>query len=133
MNWQKITVRVSSLARTSTVMEAVCNALKLDEKYTSYFCIYLVSKCNNDLSVERRLQDFESAYLSLKSAGSNHFLVIRKSYWDSSYEEELLEDKVCLNLLYVQAVSDIERGWTRADGDSRRKLVALQARGSKKE
>ncbi|GFS61929.1 sorting nexin-17, partial [Nephila pilipes] len=78
MNWQKITVRVSSLARTSTVMEAVCKFLKLDEKYMSYFCIYLVSKCNNELSVERRLQDFESAYLSLKSAGVNHFLVIRK-------------------------------------------------------
>ncbi|GIY60290.1 sorting nexin-17 [Caerostris darwini] len=133
MNWQKINIKVSSLARTSTVMEAACNVLKLDEKYASYFCIYLVNKCNNDLSVERRLQDFESAYLSLKSAGNNHFLVIRKSYWDSSLEEELLDDKVCLNLLYVQAVSDIERGWTRADGDSRRKLVALQARGSKKE
>ncbi|KAG8193259.1 hypothetical protein JTE90_027003 [Oedothorax gibbosus] len=133
MNWHKVTVRVTSLARTSTVMEAVSKSLKLDEKYVWYFCIYLVSKTNNELHVERRLQDFESAYLSLQAAGNNHYLVVRKSYWDSSYDEEILDDKVCLNLLYVQAVCDIERGWTRADGESRRKLVALQARGSKRE
>ncbi|XP_015907044.2 sorting nexin-17 [Parasteatoda tepidariorum] len=133
MNWQKVTVRISSLARTSTVMEVVSKSLKLEEKYMVYFSIFLISKSNNELSVERRLQDFESAYLSLKSAGNDHFLVIRKSYWDSSYDDELIDDKICLNLLYLQAVSDVERGWTKTDSESRRKLVALQARGSKKE
>ncbi|GFY63776.1 sorting nexin-17 [Trichonephila inaurata madagascariensis] len=98
MNWQKITIRVSSLARTSTVMEAVCNFLKLDEKYVFFKIVLWIGKI---VRFSGYIQSFcfsviasmESAYLSLKSAGVNHFLVIRKSYWDSSYEEELLEDK----------------------------------------
>lgn len=73
--------------------------------------------------VTKRLSYFEKMCLTFC-----HF-----SYWDPSYDDDLLEDRICLNLLYVQAVGDVERGWTQTDNESRRKLVALQARGSKKE
>lgn len=133
MNWQKISVMVSSMDRTSTVMENVWMSIKLPEEYYWYFCIYLIHKHNNEIIVVRRLQDFEAPYLSLKAAGNNHYLVVRKSYWDPSYDDELVNSKVPLNLLYVQAVSDIEHGWAGADKDTLRQLVELQARGSKLE
>ena len=55
------------------------------------------------------------------------------SYWDSSYDDDLLEDRIAMNLLYVQAVSDVERGWTVASKDQQKQLDALKQRGSKKE
>jgi len=38
-----------------------------------------------------------------------------------------------MNLLYVQAVSDIDRGWVQADKDQHKRLAALQQKNSKKE
>ena len=54
-------------------------------------------------------------------------------FWDPSFDDELLEDRVAMNLLHVQAVSDIDRGWVNADKDQHRRLTALQQKNSKKE
>lgn len=59
--------------------------------------------------------------------------IILHSFWDPTYDEELVDDRVAMNLLYVQAVSDIERGWVLADEDQHRRLTALQAKNSRKE
>jgi sorting nexin-17 len=45
----------------------------------------------------------------------------------------LAEDRVALNLLYTQAIWEVERGWVLATKDIRNKLSSLQSRGEKKE
>lgn len=55
------------------------------------------------------------------------------SYWDSDYDLELMSNSVALNLLYVQTVSDVERGWILCSKDMQSQLTSLQARGAKKE
>lgn len=44
-----------------------------------------------------------------------------------------MSHKISLNLLYVQTLSDVERGWVQANQDTRRQLALLQSRGAKKE
>ncbi|XP_023211963.1 sorting nexin-17-like [Centruroides vittatus] len=133
MNWQKVSIHVMSIDPTSLVLEAVAKAINLQFDLICYFCIYLINKKDNEIIVKRQLQDFEAPYLSLQAAGAGHYLIIRKSYWDLSYDDDLLDDRTALNLLYVQAISDVERGWTITTKETQQQLAALQAKGSKKE
>ncbi len=136
MNWQCIKVKVYSTDRTDLVLDAVSNALNLMPQSIPYFCIYIVKRDDSHCIPIRRLQNFESPYLSLKtlnSVDSCHYIVVRKSYWDSLYDDDLLNDRVSLNILYFQALNDIEKGLLQANKETRRQLTALQAKGSKKE
>lgn len=42
-------------------------------------------------------------------------------------------DRIALNLLYIQTVCDVEKGWIVASKDVKEQLCNLQARGNKKE
>lgn len=55
------------------------------------------------------------------------------SYWDPSIDQEVMSDRVGLNLLYMQTVQDVERGWILTNHEIQRQLAALQAKGAKKE
>lgn len=55
------------------------------------------------------------------------------SYWDTSYDDDLLENKITMNLLYVQANSDIERQWILATKEQLNHLANLRKKGSKRE
>ncbi|MEE6515309.1 hypothetical protein FKM82_023955, partial [Ascaphus truei] len=55
------------------------------------------------------------------------------SYWDASYDDDVMENRVGLNLLYAQTVSDIERGWIQVNKEQLRQLKSLQEKVSKKE
>nr|XP_009917121.1 PREDICTED: sorting nexin-17 [Haliaeetus albicilla] len=49
------------------------------------------------------------------------------SYWDSSYDDDVMEHRVGLNLLYAQTVSDIEHGWILVNKEQRGGRVAVCA------
>lgn len=55
------------------------------------------------------------------------------SYWDCSYDQALFSNSIALNLLYILALSDIERGWIFGDPGIRDQLHAVQMKGNKKE
>ncbi|VDH95971.1 sorting nexin-17 [Mytilus galloprovincialis] len=136
MNGYKITMKIMSTDQTEDVLETVASQLELPEEFTYYFTLYLVRKEEDgDNSIVRKLQEFESPYISLKYANKigSHRIVLRKGFWDLSYEDDLLENKVAMNLLYVQAVNDIERSWTLGTKEQLKHLATLQQRGSKRE
>lgn len=134
MNGQKVTVQILSTLQTDDVLEVVASAIDLPAEFVFYFALFLVrNDSDGDFTFIRRMQDFESPYISLKASKGHHRIVIRKSYWDPLYDEDLMGDRIAMNLLYVQAVSDVERGWTMTNKETRRQLVALQAKGSKRE
>lgn len=71
------------------------------------------------------IRNFEKMY--------KYFTLAFLSFWDLTVETMLAEDRVALNLLYTQAIWEVERGWVLATKDIRNKLSSLQSRGEKKE
>ncbi|KAF5274543.1 hypothetical protein FQA39_LY07155 [Lamprigera yunnana] len=130
----QIIVRVLSTDRTEQVLLKVCKQIHLPVEYVRYFSLFLIKKEDaGDITILRKLQDFESPYISHKSMQQSQKIVFRTSYWDNNYDLELMTDPIALNLLYVQTVSYIERGWIICSNNVKMELVQLQARLEKRE
>lgn len=59
--------------------------------------------------------------------------MLSRSSWDAEIDAELFKNKTCLNMLYIQTLSDVEHGWLQASQDVRKQLASMQARGAKLE
>jgi len=55
------------------------------------------------------------------------------SYWDNKLDLMLMENKIALNLLYLQTVCDMERGWIVCSHEHKNTLATLQSQGAKKQ
>ncbi|XP_065652124.1 sorting nexin-17 isoform X2 [Hydra vulgaris] len=135
MNGNKVSVNVMTNDKNDRVYEAAMNKIGLKEDFFYYFALFMVEKVDNDeIRIVRKLQDFESPYLSLKAVEQKpHRIVIRKNYWNSKYDEDLINDRVAMNLLYVQTVDDLDRGWVLCTNEQKSKLNDLQERNLRKE
>ncbi|CAG2169867.1 unnamed protein product [Oppiella nova] len=136
LNWQSIKVQIYSTDRTDIVLDSVAKALELTPPLIPYFSLFVVKRVDNVCVPIRKLQNFESPYLTLKtmnSVDSSHAIVIRKSYWDSIYDDEVFGDRTAVNILYFQTLHDIEKDLIEANKETRRQLTSLQAKGSKQE
>ena len=133
MNGNKVTVVISTNAQTDDVFEIVSKKIGLNEFFFHYFALYLVQQDNdNDIKIVRRLQEFESPYLSLQAVDKPHKIVIRKNYCSSKYDDDIIDDRVAMNLLYVQIADDFHRGWMSCPDDIRKQMNELQAENSRK-
>ncbi|XP_015335340.1 sorting nexin-17 isoform X2 [Marmota monax] len=134
-NGQKVLVNVLTSDQTEDVLEAVAAKLDLPDDLIGYFSLFLVREREDGaFSFVRKLQEFELPYVSVTSLRSQEYkIVLRKSYWDSAYDDDVMENRVGLNLLYAQTVSDIERGWILVTKEQHRQLKSLQEKVSKKE
>ncbi|XP_054617114.1 sorting nexin-17 isoform X1 [Dunckerocampus dactyliophorus] len=134
-NGQKVTVNILSSDQTEDVLDVVASKLDLPEEMVGYFSLFLVREGEEGgLTFVRKLQEFELPYVSITSLRSSEFhILLRKSYWDMVYDGDVMDNRVGLNLLYAQTVSDIERGWMLVNKDQHRQLKSLQEKGSKKE
>ncbi|KAL5015073.1 hypothetical protein ScPMuIL_009343 [Solemya velum] len=136
MNGHKILTNIMSTDQTDEVLESIASQIDLPDELVYYFALFLIKKeGEGENSIVRRLQGFESPYISLKASNKNndYKIVLRKCFWDSAFDDEILENKVAMNLLYVQAVNDIERQWVLATKDQLKHLSSLQQKGSKRE
>ncbi|GAB1606378.1 sorting nexin-17-like isoform X2 [Argonauta hians] len=135
VNDHKVTVNITSTDQTEDVLEVVASQIEIPEEHTYYFALYLVKREEDHYCIIRKLQDFESPYISLRAFNNDgHYcIVLRKSYWDMQYDNDLLNNRVTLSLLYTQAVHDIEQQWIIATKDQFLQLSALQQKGSKKD
>lgn len=61
------------------------------------------------------------------------FKKINFSYWDSNYDSELIMDPVALNLVYVQTVTEVEKGWISCTRDIKSQLANFQSKLAKRE
>ncbi|XP_077443404.1 sorting nexin-17 [Stigmatopora argus] len=134
-NGQKVTVDILSSDQTEDVLDVVASKLDLPEDLVAYFSLFLVREGEDGgLTFVRKLQEFELPYVSISSLhNSDYHILLRKSYWDMVYDGDVMDNRVGLNLLYAQTVSDIERGWVLVNKDQHRQLKSLQEKGSKKE
>lgn len=79
MNNYQITLRVLSTDRTEQVLLKACKQIHLPIEYIHYFSLFLIKKVDNsDITILRKLQDFESPYISHKSIQEPNKIVLRK-------------------------------------------------------
>ncbi|ENN74125.1 sorting nexin-17 [Dendroctonus ponderosae] len=134
MNNYQIKVRVSTFDCTEKVLARALKQVNLPSEYVQYFSLYLIKIENtNDIVMLRKLLDFESPYMTQQVMRSATRLIIRKNYWDIDYDTELLRDPVALNLLYIQTLAEIEKGWIMAMREAKTQLENLKFRLAKKE
>ncbi|XP_031835943.1 sorting nexin 17 [Nomia melanderi] len=135
MNGCKIIINVSAGDHSGIVLKKVYEHLKLPEQYYFYFALFIVAQDeNNIVYLLRKLQNFESPFIT-----NNHMhdidskVVLGKNYWDLAYDLELMNNAVAMNLLYIQAVAEFQRGWIIAKDELNNHLITLQNQGKKKE
>lgn len=83
MNDSKITIRGLTVLQTEEVLEKVCNTLGVPEDLVYYFALFLIQRDEEtgQVTILRKLQDYESPYISQKSISANNSsckLVLRK-------------------------------------------------------
>lgn len=79
MTNHQIALKVFTTDRTQQVLAKACSAINLPLEYTAYFALFLVKKEENgELVILRKLQDFESPYISHKCISQSNKIVIRK-------------------------------------------------------
>lgn len=133
MNGYRMTVNIYTTEDSMKVLEKSLKLIDLPDEYIYYFALFLIRKENDGgVTIVRRLMDFESPFITHKAA-ENCKIVIRKNYWDGAYDSDLMRDRVSLNILYIQTLSDVERGWVVATNDIKEQLSTLQATGNKKD
>ncbi|XP_053980964.1 sorting nexin-17 [Hylaeus volcanicus] len=135
MNGCKITINISTGDHSGIVLKKVYKHLKLLEQYHLYFALFIVAQDEgNSVYLLRKLQDFESPFITNKhihTIGSR--IVLGKNYWDVGYDLELMNNAVAMNLLYIQAVAEIQRGWILVADELKDHLTTLKNHGKKKE
>ncbi|XP_058459397.1 sorting nexin-17 [Malaya genurostris] len=133
MNGYRISTKALTTDCSSKLLEKACALIDLPKEYTYYFALYLIRKEDNgDIAIAKKLMDFEAPFVSQKQ-WEDCKIVIRTSYWDMNYDLELMRDRIALNLLYIQTMSDVERGWIITSRDLSEQLTDLQAQGNKRE
>ena len=142
MNEHKVVVNVLSTEQSDVVLDNVCDQLHVPADLVSCFSLFLIRRdADSDITVLRKLQDFESPFISQKtvSSSSNNSvsgsgesnqwgvrIMLRKSCWDPSLDDALLSEQSTLNLVYTQTVADIERGWVQTSAETNQQLALMQ-------
>lgn len=91
MNGSKITLDVLLKDHSDQVLGKACRQINLPPEYVGYFALFLIKKEENnaDEVILRKLQDFESPYISHRSVTEPNRIVIRKRYGISAELKQL--------------------------------------------
>lgn len=134
MNGQKVPLKIQSTDRTDDVLESLMAEINLNEDLVYYFGLFLIKRADDgEATIVRRFQDFEAPFLTIKSETGTCRVAVRKTLWDPKIEDKIVQDRIGMNLLYVQAVSDLDRGWIVGPKEAHSKLADLKQKGAKGE
>lgn len=128
---------------TSVVMKKFCTAIKMDERHSGFFGLFLAkereaksnslnSKVLFDYVCIRWLKNFESPFISQRIANRSieddrqkFKIVVRRVTWDVHIEEPLLEDPGALKLLFLQALNDVQHNFIDMNAETKNELARL--------
>nr|XP_004047428.4 sorting nexin-31 [Gorilla gorilla gorilla] len=127
-NEQSIRIEIITSDTAERVLEVVSHKTGLCRELLGYFGLFLIRfGKEGKLSVVKKLADFELPYVSLGSSEVENCKVgLRKWYMDPSLDSVLMDCRVAVDLLYMQAIQDIEKGWAKPTQAQRQKLQAFQ-------
>ncbi|TKC37920.1 hypothetical protein EI555_021205, partial [Monodon monoceros] len=129
---RSIKVEILTSDTAERVLEVVSHKIGLCQELLGYFGLFLIrSYKEGKLSVIKKLADFELPYVSLRSSEVENFKVgLRKWYLDPSLDSRLMDCRAAVDLIYMQAIQDIEKEWAKPTEVQRQKLEALQKEGN---
>ncbi|XP_075974959.1 sorting nexin 17 [Anticarsia gemmatalis] len=135
MNGYRIPLSVSSIDSSNTILDIACSHINLPKELVKYFSLYLFNwSCAKDgQPALKKLEDYESPYISQKYVRPEDKIVLRKSYWDPCYDVDLMIDRVSLDLLYLQIIEDLDLGWITADPQTKEILATHESKKQKRE
>ncbi|XP_037298503.1 LOW QUALITY PROTEIN: sorting nexin-17-like [Manduca sexta] len=135
MNGYRIPLSVSSTDSSSTILDIACNYINLPKELMKYFSLYLFNwSCAKDGQPSlKKLEEYESPYISQKYVRPEDKIVLRKCYWDPCYDVDLMIDKVSLDLLYLQTIEELDLGWITADAQTKDILASYASKKQKRE
>ncbi|XP_054446039.1 sorting nexin-31 isoform X1 [Pteronotus mesoamericanus] len=127
-NGRSIQVEILTSDTAERVLEVVSHKIGLCRELLGYFGLFLIRFCKEGtLSVMKKLADFELPYVSLRSSEVENCKVgLRKWYMDPSLDSMLMDCRAAVNLIYMQALQDIQKEWAKPTQAQRQKLEALQ-------
>ncbi|KAH0519009.1 Sorting nexin-31 [Microtus ochrogaster] len=134
-NGKSINVEVLTSDTAERVLEVVAQKLGLYPELLGYFGLFLI-RCfpEGKLSVVKKLADFELPYTSLQSSEAEDWKIgLRKWYLDPALDSVLMDCRAAGDLLYMQAVQDIEIEWVKPTQVQREELKALQEKENQTE
>ncbi|XP_072805618.1 sorting nexin-31 isoform X2 [Vicugna pacos] len=110
------------------VLEVVSHKVGLCRELLGFFGLFLIQFCKEGkLSVMKKLVDFELPYVSLRSSEvENCRIGLRKWYLDPSLDSRLMDCRAAVDLIYMQAIQDIEEEWAKPTEEQKQKLEALR-------
>ncbi|NP_689841.3 sorting nexin-31 isoform 1 [Homo sapiens] len=131
-NEQSIRIEIITSDTAERVLEVVSHKIGLCRELLGYFGLFLIRfGKEGKLSVVKKLADFELPYVSLGSSEVENCKVgLRKWYMAPSLDSVLMDCRVAVDLLYMQAIQDIEKGWAKPTQAQRQKLEAFQKEDS---
>lgn len=98
----------------------------MEPDLTYYFALYLVEDSTGKVTI-RRLQDFESPFISLRRASAENKVMLRTAFWNQVVAGPLHADPIALNLIYIETIADIKKGWIVVDDDVADDLAQYRA------
>ncbi|XP_064363720.1 sorting nexin-31 isoform X4 [Dromaius novaehollandiae] len=106
----------------------------LSRELIGYFSLFFIQDHSDGaLSVVKKVAEFELPYVSLQSMKELHCkLGIRKWYMDPSLDTLLMDCRASMNLLYIQAIQEIERNWIKPTEGEMQELEFLQKTANKR-
>ncbi|KAG8524076.1 Sorting nexin-31, partial [Galemys pyrenaicus] len=125
---RSIKVEVLTSDTAERVLEVVSHKIGLCRELLDYFGLFLIRICKEGkLSVIKKLADFELPYVSLRSSEAENCRVgLRKWYLDPSLDTMVMGCLAAVELIYTQALKDIEEEWAKPTQVQRQKLETLQ-------
>lgn len=159
LDWQPIRLTTNGQENSENVLRKFCQTIQMNSNHVPYFALFLIERFimidNNDndnkpkhFRIIRRLQNFESPLLTLRTiqngmvttTNHNHqqhnniIIIIYKSYFNIEFDQDLFDDQIALNCIFLQTVQDIENGHIVCnDRDTRRRLNHLKIKQDKLE
>ncbi|EHA98759.1 Sorting nexin-31 [Heterocephalus glaber] len=127
-NGRSVNIEILTSDSAERVLEVVSHKLRLSRELVGYFGLFLIRFYKEgSLSVVKKLADFELPYVSLRSSEVQNCKVgLRKWYLDPAFDSVLMGCRSAVELLYMQAVQDIEKEWIKPTQGQRQELEALQ-------
>ncbi|XP_068789018.1 sorting nexin-31 isoform X5 [Struthio camelus] len=115
------------------ILEVTSYKMGLSRELIGYFSLFFIQDHSDGaLSVVKKVAEFELPYVSLQSMKELHCkLGIRKWYMDPSLDTLLMNCRASVNLLYMQAIQEIERNWVKPTEEEMQELGFLQKTANK--
>ncbi|KAM9626861.1 sorting nexin-31 isoform 1-T1 [Trichechus inunguis] len=125
---KSIKIEIVTSDTAERVLEVASHKIVLCRELLGYFGLFLIRfHKDGKLSVVKKMADFEFPYVSLQSSEVENCKVgLRKWYMDPSLDSMLMDCRTAVDLIYLQAIQDIEKEWAKPTQAQREKLTALQ-------